>query len=59
MKRSYTLRPLWKSIEVQSTAAGHLLVYPVWRQRRPGVLSRLAAASRLQTLVNAQLKGRK
>ena len=59
MTRRYTLRPLWKSAEVESISAGYLLVYPVWRQRRPGVLWRLAAAHRLQDLITAHLKRRK
>ena len=58
-KRRYTLRPLWKSAKVESVAGGWLVVFPQWTQRKPGVLMRLAAAQRLQGLIDAQLKRRK
>ena len=54
--RTYSLRPLWKSVEVSSVSGGWLIVHPVWTQRRPGLFSRLAAASRLQDLIDKELR---
>ena len=54
----YTLRPLWKSAKVESVAGGWLCVMPQWRKGAGGVLSRIAAAQRLQDLIDAQLKRR-
>ena len=57
-KNPYTLRPLWKSAQVISSPWGWLVVHPVWKQRRPGALTRLAAAKRLAELIEAHLKRR-
>ena len=57
-KNPYTLRPLWKSARVVSFVDGYLAVQPVWKQRRPGALTRLAAAKRLAELIEAHLKRR-
>ena len=52
----YTLRPLMSRAKVWSHPNGHLLISPKWRKGSGGVLSRLAAASRLQDLINRHLK---
>lgn len=57
--RRYTLRPLWKSARVSSYSNGKLMVVPVWKQRRPGTLTRIIAAARLADLIAAHLKRRK
>lgn len=51
----YSLRPLWVSVDVRSNFDGYLVVRPQWRGAG-GVLSRMAAASRLQDLINRHLK---
>ena len=51
----YSLRPLWVSAKVVSLVCGYIVIKPQWR-RKHGVLSRMAAASRLQDLINAHLK---
>ena len=57
-KRRYTLRPLWKSAKVSSSALGYILVQPQWTRRKPILFERLAAAQRLQDLIDAQLRRR-
>lgn len=60
MKRAkYTLRPLMVSVEVKSLANGWLRVEPRWREafnEKPGVQTRLAAAMRLEDLINSYLR---
>ena len=60
-KVEYTLRPLMTSVRVDSSANGNLMVIPVGTRecRNPGVMTRLAAAARLQTLINRYLARRK
>ena len=59
-KVEYTLRPLMKSVSVGSYADGWLKVQPKWKfVGPPGVGTRLAAAARLQTLINRYLARRK
>ena len=59
-KVEYTLRPLMKSVRVLSTATGALWVSPRWKYvGLPGVGTRLAAAARLETLINRYLARRK
>lgn len=56
--REYTLRPLMHSVTVQSLANGLLQVDPRWKCK-PGAMNRLAAAARLEKLVNDYLRRRK
>ena len=60
-KVEYTLRPLMTSVFVSSHFNGTLVVHPKWTRecRNPGVMTRLAAAARLQTLINRYLARRK
>jgi len=60
MKREPTLRPLITSVSVISKSDGNLEVTPVWKHPDSvGVMTRMAAASRLERLVNQYLKRRK
>ena len=52
----YSLRPLMVSVEVWSRTDRCLVVCPEWRKGVGGFTSRLAAASRLQDLINRHLK---
>jgi hypothetical protein len=58
--RTYTLRPLMSMVAVDSLANGKLLVDPRWRKKigKPGVMNRLAAAQRLEKMINDYLRGR-
>ena len=58
--RPVTLRPLWVRVRALSCADGTIRIEPTWRKemKRPGVLTRLAAAQRVQNLINAYLKKR-
>ena len=60
LPRTYTLRPLMSMVSVDSLANGKLLVDPRWRKKigKPGLMTRLAAAQRLERLINDYLKGR-
>lgn len=60
MKRIYTLRPLMTQVFVRSLANGTILIEPRWRKDLDGVrMSREAAASRMEYLLNCYLKRRK
>lgn len=58
--RTYTLRPLMSIVQVDSLANGKLLVDCRWRRKigKPGLMTRLAAAHRLEKLVNDYLRRR-
>lgn len=61
-KRPVTLRPLWQSVRVLSCPDGSMLVKPRWTKKigpNPGMMTRLAAADRLEQLINAHLRRRK
>ena len=60
-QRIYTLRPLMSKVIVLSNADGTLTVEPRWRKKigKPGLMARMAAASRLAYLVNCYLRRRK
>lgn len=60
------LRPLWTSAKVVSCSDGTLRVEPKWRGVKPytrkdgggpGLLSRLAAAHRLEVLIRKSIRG--
>lgn len=57
-KRKLTtrLRSYWKYAHAQSLANGKILVTPIWTDKRPGVLTRLAAAFILDNLIDQELK---
>jgi hypothetical protein len=48
-------------VSVDSLANGKLLVDPLWRKKigKPGFMNRMAAAQRLEKMVNDYLRGRK
>lgn len=54
-----TLRPLWISVMCCSQPDGYISLRPQWKDSPPGLLTRLAAANRLEALLNAYLKRRK
>lgn len=59
-KPYYMLRPLMSMVLVVSRPDGRLLVDPRWRKRvrRPGLFTRLAAAQRMEKLLNDYLARR-
>ena len=59
MKRIYTLRPLMTQVFVRSLSNKTLLIEPRWRKGLGGVMSRIAAAQRMEYLLNCYLKRRK
>jgi len=50
------LQTLFRSVKVQSCTDGTLKVLPLWRDRGPGVLTRLAGAYRIQVFINRHLR---
>ena len=55
---SHGLRALMSSVKVLSLARGDMLISVRWRKnfRKPGVLTRLAAAQRLTKFLNDHLR---
>ena len=50
------LKGLWSKVKVQSCADGTFRILPVWRKkyRRPGVLTRMYAASQAEQVIRGE-----
>jgi len=59
MKRRTPLQALWERVECASCASGDIIVSPVYRGDKPGVITRMYAARQLAKHLNAHLKRRK